>query len=103
MECASKVTKCCACYNVLNPEMSYPINKGLLKIIEQKNKDEIDMIIKICLIGCSGVGKSSILKKLVGEPFAQQMVPTVGIDFEYCDRQVNDLKFRYQLWDTAGQ
>jgi predicted GTPase len=50
--------------------MSYPINKGLQKIIEQKNKDEIDMIIKICLIGSTTVGKSSLIRQLVGEPFA---------------------------------
>ncbi len=73
MACASKVTKCCVCYNMLNPEMSYPINKGLLKIIEQKNKDEIDMIIKICFIGSATVGKSSLIRQLVGEPFTSHM------------------------------
>jgi GTPase SAR1 family protein len=58
---------------MLNPEMSYPINKGLLKIIEQKNKDEIDMIIKICFIGSATVGKSSLIRQLVGEPFTSHM------------------------------
>jgi GTPase SAR1 family protein len=53
--------------------MSYPINKGLLKIIEQKNKDEIDMIIKICFIGSATVGKSSLIRQLVGEPFTSHM------------------------------
>jgi hypothetical protein len=31
------------------------------------------------------------------------MITTIGYDFTFQDRIVNNLKVRYQLWDSAGQ
>lgn len=33
-----------------------------------------------------GVGKTSLLKRLVGEGFDEEMVSTIGIDFKYLDK-----------------
>ena len=36
---------------------------------------------KIVLIGDTGVGKTSILKKICGSNFREEVPPTIGIDF----------------------
>ncbi len=63
--CSKKLKKCCVCFDVINPNIDYPINKQLMNGADKK-KDNIDMIVKIVFIGSSAVGKSCLLKALIG-------------------------------------
>ena len=42
-----------------------------------------DHLIKIILIGSSGVGKTSILTQFADNKFSDQYFTTIGVDFRY--------------------
>ena len=58
---------------------------------------------KIIIIGDSGVGKSSILKRAVKNTFEENYQATVGFEFLLLYFTVNDFKIKLQIWDTCGQ
>jgi GTPase SAR1 family protein len=39
----------------------------------------------------------------MGQSFTEDTVTTIGYDFSFLDRNVDQLQIRYQLWDSAGQ
>jgi len=62
-----------------------------------------DYLVKLLLVGDSGVGKSSLLIKFADNIFDFSGVPTIGIDFKLKIININDKKVKLQLIDTAGQ
>ena len=62
-----------------------------------------DSIMKILLIGDSGVGKSFLLVRFVEDKFSPSFITTIGIDFKIKTVDINGKKVKLQLWDTAGQ
>ena len=58
---------------------------------------------KIIIIGDSGVGKSSLLKRAVQNRFDGSYQATIGFEFLLMHFKVNDLKIKLQIWDTCGQ
>jgi len=58
---------------------------------------------KAILIGDSGVGKSSLLKTFVGDPFETTYMSTIGMDYEVKPMIVEGQLVNLQIWDTAGQ
>ncbi|XP_075709535.1 ras-related protein Rab-42 [Rhinoderma darwinii] len=63
-----------------------------------------DFQFRVLLLGDSGVGKTSLLKRYTEEEFTDTTGPTVGVDF--CCRIEEPeagVKVRLQFWDTAGQ
>lgn len=59
--------------------------------------------VKLCLLGESGVGKSSIIQRLVHDKFQSHIENTIGAAF--CTKSVTLESgiVKYQIWDTAGQ
>ena len=68
-----------------------------------KVKDTYDVLAKMIIIGDSGVGKTNIILNFVGEPFKENYVATIGVDFKAKSINVDDKKIKLQIWDTAGQ
>ncbi len=60
-------------------------------------------VIKVMILGDSGVGKSSILERYIKQTFNTSYKVTLGSDFLTMDLEVKGKKVRLQLWDTAGQ
>ncbi|XP_063810748.1 ras-related protein Rab-42 [Pseudophryne corroboree] len=63
-----------------------------------------DFQFRVLLLGDSGVGKTSLLRRYTDEDFTDTTGPTVGVDF--CSRieePETGVKVRLQFWDTAGQ
>lgn len=61
-------------------------------------------VIKLLMVGDSGVGKSSLLKVFVGEGFDDGVAcPTVGMDFKVKSLNLDGQPCKVQIWDTAGQ
>ena len=58
---------------------------------------------KIIIVGESGVGKSSLLKRAVQNKFDGSYQATIGFEFLLMHFKVNDLKLKLQIWDTCGQ
>jgi Ras-related protein Rab-1A len=59
-------------------------------------------ILKIILLGDSGVGKSSVILRYTEDTFGETST-TVGVDFKTRDITIDGRVYRLQIWDTAGQ
>ncbi|CCK70014.1 Rab GTPase family protein KNAG_0D02650 [Huiozyma naganishii CBS 8797] len=68
-----------------------------------ENSKQYDSIMKVLLIGDSGVGKSCLLVRFVEDKFSPSFITTIGIDFKIKTVDINGKKIKLQLWDTAGQ
>ena len=62
-----------------------------------------DYLIKLLLIGDSGVGKSCLLLRFCDDAFTPSFITTVGIDFKIKTLRLDDSSIKLQIWDTAGQ
>ena len=62
-----------------------------------------DMIVKIVLIGDSGVGKTNVLLRYVKNQFDESAKATIGMDFTSKEVDILDKNIKAQFWDTAGQ
>jgi len=62
-----------------------------------------DYLIKLLLIGDSGVGKSCLLLRFSDESFTPSFITTIGIDFKIRSIEMDGKKIKLQIWDTAGQ
>jgi len=59
--------------------------------------------VKVCLLGESGVGKSSIVMRFVADKFKNALESTIGASFMTKTILVDGSTFKFQIWDTAGQ
>ena len=69
------------------------------KIEEHKN------VLKVVVLGDVNVGKSNIIRRILGEEF-QELEATVGVEYTYIDVQNVDpnnpqLSISIQIWDTC--
>jgi len=55
------------------------------------------------MVGDSGVGKSSLLKRFATREFTGDYTSTIGVDFEIKTLEVDGKMVKLQIWDTAGQ
>ena len=60
-------------------------------------------IIKIIIIGESGVGKTAILDRYVNDSFNDNYKSTIGVDFLTKQIIINQQLITMQIWDTSGQ
>lgn len=58
---------------------------------------EYDYLMKIIMVGDSGVGKSALLKAFMGEEFTKHYVSTIGVDFEIKQMTIHDKKVHLQI------
>jgi len=64
---------------------------------------EPEALVKILLLGDSGVGKSSMLLRFSEDEFDETYINTIGIDFKTRSVEIEGKKIKLQIWDTAGQ
>lgn len=64
---------------------------------------ECKYLFKTILIGNSGVGKTSLMKRYTDETYNFTQSSTIGVDFKIKSVEVNGEKVKLQIWDTAGQ
>eukprot|EP00461_Guttulinopsis_vulgaris_P000388 UN00388 len=62
-----------------------------------------DFLIKLLLIGDSGVGKSCLLLRFSDDAFTSSFITTIGIDFKIKTIDLDGKRIKLQIWDTAGQ
>ncbi|XP_060137397.1 ras-related protein Rab-18 isoform X1 [Zootoca vivipara] len=60
-------------------------------------------ILKLLLVGDSGVGKSSLLLRFTEDQFEPYLNPTIGVDFKVKKMVIGDFPLQLAIWDTAGQ
>ena len=65
--------------------------------------EEYEMMVKIILIGDSGVGKTNIMSKFLKNQFMEESKATIGVEFGSKLFNHEGHKIKAQIWDTAGQ
>lgn len=68
-----------------------------------ENAEPFDNLLKILLVGDSGVGKSSLLLRFTSDKFEANTNPTIGVDFRIKYVTVGGKRVKLTIWDTAGQ
>mmetsp|Transcript_34121 Transcript_34121/g.39767 ORF Transcript_34121/g.39767 Transcript_34121/m.39767 type:complete len:205 (-) Transcript_34121:99-713(-) len=59
--------------------------------------------VKVCILGSSGVGKSSLLRRFVTNEFEETEQTTLGAAFQDKNLDYKGTMYKFQIWDTAGQ
>ncbi|KAL4341336.1 hypothetical protein GQ457_08G012770 [Hibiscus cannabinus] len=68
-----------------------------------RGRADYDYLIKLLLIGDSGVGKSCLLLRFSDGSFTTSFITTIGIDFKIRTVELDGKRIKLQIWDTAGQ
>jgi small GTP-binding protein len=68
-----------------------------------RGRANYDELIKLLLIGDSGVGKSCLLLRFSDDTFTTSFITTIGIDFKIRTIELDNRRIKLQIWDTAGQ
>ena len=58
---------------------------------------------KFIVIGSSGVGKTSLLKRLIDDQFSPENTSTIGVECLSTVMEIDGQPIKLQIWDTAGQ
>ena len=77
--------------------------KPSLRSRASREQEPFDYLQKIIIIGDSGVGKSNILLRYTEGKFVDNYMMTIGINYVYKVVEVEGVKVKLQIWDTAGQ
>eukprot|EP00882_Tetradesmus_deserticola_P003552 GHRQ01003760.1.p1 GENE.GHRQ01003760.1~~GHRQ01003760.1.p1 ORF type:complete len:219 (+),score=97.91 GHRQ01003760.1:332-988(+) len=70
---------------------------------QRAGRQDYDYLIKLLLIGDSGVGKSCLLLRFSEDSFTPSFITTIGIDFKIKKIFLDNKWVKLQIWDTAGQ
>jgi len=57
---------------------------------------------KVCLLGTSGVGKTSLIKRFVDQSFSEKYLTTVGVTIEKKTVELDNDSVGLVIWDLAG-
>ena len=61
-----------------------------------------DEKIQLILIGESGVGKTSLIRRYTNNIFNSSHIETIGIEFYTQEERINERIIQIKFWDTAG-
>ena len=61
------------------------------------------VLLKVIILGDSGVGKTSLMNQYVNQKFSNQYKATIGADFLTKEVMIDDRLVTMQIWDPAGQ
>ena len=62
-----------------------------------------EILLKIFLLGDSGVGKTSLMMKYVDDVFPQGYISTIGVEYKVKKIIFDGMDINLQIWDTCGQ
>ena len=79
------------------------LHVNLNELMATKPNVTYDYLIKLLLIGDSGVGKSCLLLRFSDDAFNTSFITTIGIDFKIRTVEIDNKRCKLQIWDTAGQ
>eukprot|EP00494_Astrolonche_serrata_P003095 UN03101 len=57
---------------------------------------DFDYLLKVVMVGDSGVGKSSLLKRFSSREFTGDYISTIGVDFEIKTLEVDNKRSNYK-------
>lgn len=64
-----------------------------------------DVLLKLVMVGDSGVGKTSLVRRFVDDSYMNVHLTTIGVDFAILTMEHKETGkvVKIQVWDTAGQ
>ena len=76
--------------------------------MNESHEDSVDNSIsvtrhKIIFVGDAGVGKTSIINRIVDNPFNEAYEMSIGVDFMSKNLRYHGQNIKLQIWDSAGQ
>eukprot|EP01089_Gocevia_fonbrunei_P023206 TRINITY_DN9680_c0_g1_i1.p1 TRINITY_DN9680_c0_g1~~TRINITY_DN9680_c0_g1_i1.p1 ORF type:complete len:222 (-),score=41.22 TRINITY_DN9680_c0_g1_i1:86-751(-) len=76
--------------------------------MDDDSKEKFDYMLKVVIVGDSGVGKSNIMTRFTNDKFSDTSKATIGVAFATKSIQVPLTEtvtkhVKLQVWDTAGQ
>lgn len=77
-------------------------------MVEQEHEDSVDNSIsvtrqKIIFVGDAATGKTSIINRIIDNPFNDIYEVSIGIDFMSKNIRFRGQNTKIQIWDSAGQ
>lgn len=60
------------------------------------------VLLKVIILGDSGVGKTALMNQYVNKRFSTSYKATIGADFLTKEIIIDDKLVTIQIWDTAG-
>ena len=77
-----------------------------MEITRDYKQDDNNLLSKIVVIGDANVGKTNIIRRIMGEDF-REMEATIGVEFMYLnikdiDKDDPTKSLSIQIWDTSG-
>ncbi|MFX0151390.1 MAG: Rab family GTPase [Candidatus Hodarchaeota archaeon] len=60
-------------------------------------------LLKICLVGDGGVGKTALLQRFLGAGFRSTYQLTIGAEIAVHSMSIDGKTIKFQIWDLAGQ
>ena len=75
---------------------------------QDSNEDSVDNSVsvtrhKIIFVGDAGVGKTTIISRIMDNPYNEVYEPSIGVDFMSKNIKFRGQNVKLQMWDTAGQ
>ena len=75
---------------------------------QESNDDSLENSVsmtrhKIIFVGDAGVGKTTIIGRIMDNPFNEVYEPSIGVDFMSKNIKFRGQNVKLQMWDTAGQ
>ena len=58
---------------------------------------------KIIFVGDAGVGKTTIISRIMDNPFSESYEPSIGVDFMSKNIKYHGKNIKLHIWDKAGQ
>jgi len=86
-----------------SPQLTLPTSQHTLPMDlgSSASHGQYDHLIKLLLIGDSGVGKSCLLLRFSDDTFTTSFITTIGIDFKIRTIELDGKRIKLQIWDTA--
>ena len=77
-----------------------------MEVSRNYKSDENNLLSKVVIIGDTNVGKTNIIRRIIGEDF-REMEETIGVEFMYVnikeiDKEDPNKTMSIQIWDTSG-
>jgi len=74
----------------------------ICSICECNNNEPPILTFKVVIAGNGGVGKTSILKKMMNNKFERKYIPTLGVEVHPVRFNTNYGPICFNIWDVAG-
>ena len=83
--------------------LAEPYDPILPKQNNQESYISATYTIKVIFLGDTNTGKTCAMYSLQNNVHMETPASTIGVEFASIKRHINNMCFKYNIWDTAGQ